>query len=334
MTPREIASRNDAAGNLEGRISDVDRNELVSNPRSGGWVVCRVLLVVQVLALVVSPPAHGWGYIAHRIVSEKAVTVLPGALGVFFRSHAVTVSDRSLEPDTVLKHDDPDEEPRHFINLEAYTSKPLDLAGLPRDLSGAVHRYGAKRLRKNGVLPWWIKESAARLRDAMKKGSSEQILREAGYLAHYVADLHQPLHLTRNYDGRETGNSGVHAAYERFMIERYARAYREVPVREDAGSPVGDPADWAMHRASQVYPEAARVLAADTAARALAGDDERRYLSALDARLRVLTRGLMGDAAAATALLWRRAWIEAGRPDPAHWTLANRVPVPAGKAGE
>jgi hypothetical protein len=40
----------------------------------------------------------------------------------------------------------------------------------------------------------------------------------AADIGHYVADMHQPLHLTRNYNGQLTGNYGIHARYEGQMI--------------------------------------------------------------------------------------------------------------------
>lgn len=294
----------------------------------------RMLGILPVVASSVCLPAHAWGFLAHRIVTEKAVTAVPGSLGAFFTAHVGTISDRSLEPDTVLRGADPEEEPRHFVNLERYVPNPLDLSGLPRDFAAAVRRFGARRLHKNGVLPWWITQSALRLREAMRTGSADEVLRSAGYLAHYVADLHQPLHLTRNYDGRETGNTGVHAAYERSMIERYPRVYRAIIVRARTEPSPLDPTDWSLRRASEVFPKVALVLAADTAARAGKRGNEASYIRELDARLRTPTRALLSQAAEGIAMLWQDAWIEAGRPDPGGWTSAGRVHGPAGAAGE
>jgi hypothetical protein len=55
----------------------------------------------------------------------------------------------------------------------------------------------------------------------MGKAAEAQVndaLVAAGLLSHFVADLGQPFHATRNYDGFETGQGGIHSYYETQVI--------------------------------------------------------------------------------------------------------------------
>ncbi len=48
-----------------------------------------------------------------------------------------------------------------------------------------------------------------------------QALVYAGLLSHFVGDLAQPLHTTKNYDGIETGQGGGHAFFESMVLGSY-----------------------------------------------------------------------------------------------------------------
>jgi hypothetical protein len=54
---------------------------------------------------------------------------------------------------------------------------------------------------------------------ALRDGEKERAIAMAGVLAHYVGDLSQPLHVTRNHDGWETGDPGIHYFFEIRNVE-------------------------------------------------------------------------------------------------------------------
>ena len=281
-------------------------------------VVAMVLLAVAV-ARVSARDARGWGFVAHRLVVEAAARDVPEPLRGFFAPHAARLSDLSLEPDTVLKPSDPDESARHFIELDSLLDDPADARGLPADFAAARERFGAARLARAGVLAWWIADRAAALTRAMREGDGEAVLVLSGHLSHYVADLHQPLHLTHNFDGQETGNDGVHSAFERFLVERRRDSFRPSPAGTQPPRPLGDPARWALTRAAEVFPSAREVLDADTEATLAVKKQGADYYRALDRRAGPLARRLLEQSSRATTALWVSSWIDAGRPDPRRW---------------
>jgi hypothetical protein len=58
------------------------------------------------------------------------------------------------------------------------------------------------RISRDGMLPWQIGEYSLRLTKAMKAGDWDEVKLHAASLAHYLADAHDPLHTTQNYDGQ------------------------------------------------------------------------------------------------------------------------------------
>ena len=75
-------------------------------------------------------------------------------------------------------------------------------------------RIGAATMLRSGTLPWTIVDFSDSFEQEWPRDDCAELLRLAGFLAHYVGDASQPLHTTRHYDGYE-GDRGVHARIER-----------------------------------------------------------------------------------------------------------------------
>jgi len=74
---------------------------------------------------------------------------------------------------------------------------------------------------KNGRLPWATDSTYRALVQNFKKKEWKNAMLTAAYLGHYVGDGHMPLHLTNNYDGKLTSQSGIHSRYESTMINKF-----------------------------------------------------------------------------------------------------------------
>jgi hypothetical protein len=258
--------------------------------------------------------AAAWGLEGHRIVTVEAARRLPPDLAEFFAGESAALVELSLVPDTRLRQDDPAERPRHYINVEEYDEPPFEQ--IPREREKAEARYGKQAMDRSGTLPWRILDVFRDLRSAMRNGKSDAIVQSAGYLAHYVADLFQPLHTTSNFDGRATCNHGIHEAFESEMISRRAGEYRRA-VERGASSvtelrhPAESLFDW-MRESRRLVNE---LLAADTAAIKALKSARRDYYDSMDLKAGPIAERQMSAAANALASLWYTAWIDAGRPE-------------------
>ena len=137
-------------------------------------------------------PVRAWWATGHTIIATHAVEFLPKPWSSFFNYYGLTVNESALYPDGVYAAMDPNEGPRHFIDLEVWNpSKP-----------------------ETGTLPFAVAQYTAEMTQAIKFGDWNLMLKDAGRLAHYVGDIHQPYHSTVNYDPRNKQGSGLHGVLD------------------------------------------------------------------------------------------------------------------------
>lgn len=266
-------------------------------------------MTLAALLALAPRPADAWGRKAHETVARSAVQGLPDGMKAFFVTCAEYLAMHAEDPDNWREHN-PAEGYRHYIDFELLPRE--DWSALPSSLKDAEEKYGAEKMQKVGVLPWRIAEMTDALAAQMRDGRWDEAKITAAALSHYVADAHQPLHCTLNYDGRDTGNDGIHGRFEIEMADRYI-VTPLVPVK-----PAAEVED-VFAAALAVCLESNRlldgILQADTAARAAAPLDSPAYYLALAERCGDLARRRIAASAQVTAALWHTAWVRAGRPE-------------------
>ena len=136
-------------------------------------------------------------------------------------------------------------------------------------------------------------------------------LQFAADLGHYVGDAHQPLHVTANYDGAETGNNGIHSRYESTMLQSYnylnqisvaAKHVHFIPV------PIDTNFAFITHGNSLVD----SIMKADNYAKAIDPAYNSSYYAALWEKTGALTQNQIQDATVDLANLWFTAAVNAG----------------------
>jgi len=271
------------------------------------------LAAVAALASAFSAPAFGWGFEGHRIITEAAIERMPEPLRAFLLARRKEVVEQCLVPDSVLKGKDPRERMKHYINIEDLESEPF--SSLPASAADAEKRWGRKRLEKAGLLPWAIQDALGDLQRAFASGDAGEIVVRAGYLAHYAGDAHEPLHLTKNFDGRATCNTGIHSAFETFLVERYAARYRKGIAKGAAEvRALPEPFEATIGWMRESYPLVAEVLEADKSAMRSVKTNGSDYYRSLDRSAGAIAQSRMSAAANAVGSLWLTAWERAGRP--------------------
>jgi len=254
----------------------------------------------------------------------KALDRLEGRLADLMEPYRADLVRWSLEAD-YRREDDPGESPRHFINLEMYESAMLQ--DPIWNLQRLLDRLGARRIRSYGIAPWAAEQSFTRLVESLRQGNREEIFLHAGDLAHYLADLHQPLHTTRNFDGQESNQLGIHSRFEGRLLDLFIES---IPVVE--GSPVDlGPVLTSLHGMSQEsFHLVPRVLAEDRrvvselprsfrdslAERRLSPREfPDRYYSLMFSGLESFLSERLNLASRRLASLWWMAWEQAGKPN-------------------
>lgn len=268
---------------------------------------------------------YGWGYTGHKMVTDRAVRLLPTEVQDFYWENRDVLIELCVQPD-VRKEVDRTEAPKHYIDLEQY---PADV---PTTCDKAIERFGMKKLSQSGWAPWNTQRVYAQLVDALRRKDYPAILRLSGDLSHYVADMHVPLHTTENFDGQLTRDTGIHARWESRLLELFPEVFPFDPR----------PAEWIHDIPSKIW---AIVLASSTEVNGVIHADRQNAYDDRDADGYSIVRARqthaplaarrMNEAAQAVASFWYTAWVESGRPALARVdfsALVNPVPPPSGAA--
>ena len=285
-----------------------DRKRARLSPR-GGLSLWALAAVVVALPLALPEPAAAWGRRIHEVINRRAALEDGAAQGwsgfaYALGSHASDADDR--------KGRDSAEPPRHYIDIDHF--EPWPFAGVPRTWERMDKKYGNGEASQWGVAPWAIDECWNMVVRSLEAGDWGSAGAWAADLGHYVADTHQPLHCTVNYDGQATGNQGVHLRFEVHMMNRH---FEESAI--EPGTPpvfTGTPAEACFDWITAAYPGLEVILAGDTAATTVDPDFGDEYHAALWAHTATVANTQVAEAVRDLSALYLSAWEAAGRPEP------------------
>ncbi len=292
-----------------------------------GWLV---LLLASFLTPAL---CLAWGFQAHQTINSTACDLTPPQARAFFLANRDPIVAHAGDPDqwAAKRPDgtrlDPAEPPRHFMDLDELAEPPFE--NIPFTYDEAARRFGRDRLNKVGTVPYRIQDLHRRMERAFKEKDWARVVRLAAWLGHYVADAHMPLHTTKNYDGKETGNDGIHRRFEVDMVDRFSEFQRLSASPALSVRHVKDVPDFVFAFTLASYRYIPKLFQADDIARKTDPNLADRYYQALrDASAGHIAMQRMTDAAHALASLWYTAWVDAGKPElpqgvvemPADWT--------------
>ena len=265
-------------------------------------------LIALTFALALAGPAQGWGGDVHRLINRSAAEHLPEAFVAFANNTSTLVALSSAADDR--KSSDDSEGIRHYIDIDDY---PAFFSGtLPHAWDSIVALYGLRRVEGNGILPWTIEDSYATLVARFEARNWTGAVATAADIGHYVGDLHNPLHLTENFDGQLTGQDGIHSRYESRLTGRYLEY---LTPRVFTPAYVADPLQSAFDWIDGQYPGVQLILNADRIALAESGSNRSdAYYAIMWTELGAETQDWIRAAALRVASLWYSAWLDAGAP--------------------
>ena len=258
-----------------------------------------VAATVVLLVLDTEPATAWWGEV-HSHITVGAIAHLPQPLRGFFEEHSSYLSDRSsVEPPG-----------SHYIDIDNY---PSFFAGtFPRAYEDLVALHGESFVRAQGTAPWTfaarVESLSGLMAAAVDVDDWEGLLNTAAVQAHFIEDLHNPFHLTRNYNGQYTGNLGIHARYEGELIVRH---FDEVTYAPSSAEYLPSPLDFVFDGIDEHYWYVDDVLAADDRYWGRPADE---YYAGMWADTGEFTRELLQKASEAVADSWYTAWVDAGSP--------------------
>ncbi|GAB2705657.1 hypothetical protein GCM10027037_34450 [Mucilaginibacter koreensis] len=266
-----------------------------------------------------------WGFYAHYRINHLAVFILPPAMSGFYKANINYITEHAVSPDK-RRYVDSAEIPRHYFDADHYGKDPFHT--VPQKWEDAAHKYSVDTLLKYGTLPWVIQENYYRLVGAFKRHDTTAILSTSAYLGHYVADACVPLHTTSNYNGQQTGQTGIHALWESRLPELFGQRYRlysgkaryiENPLWQAfiicRSSYKGvDSVLRFERRLAATYPTEKRYETVKHGSRKVQ-DYSAAYSKAYQNSLNNMVERRMRMAVLWVGSFWYSAWVDAGQPD-------------------
>jgi len=277
---------------------------------AGFWAGLAGFGALVSLAALLEPTdlAYAWGPKAHQLVDRSAVITLPPAVRPFFQASQSFILDHADDPHQwMLK--DPSQRTHHYIYLDKYGLFPY--IQLPYSYKLAVGKYGGRRINSNGTLPWTVGEYSLRLTNDFQEQKWEVAKLDAAILAYYVAESHDPMNTTQNFDGQLTGQKGLSVRFGSSLVERYANFFMLHP---EAAAKVDDPTNYAFQMAIEANTWVDRILWADWRSRAGLSDYTDEYFDRFYTQIGSTAMQEIDAATHDTGSYWYTAWLNAGQP--------------------
>ena len=280
------------------------------------------LLIPAVLACFSFAHPKLWGFFGHRKISQMAIYTLPPAMMQFYKQNADILIEKSIAPDQ-RRYVIAAEGPRHYIDLDEFEQPD----SLPKYWFKAVEKYGEKTLMDRGIVPWHAFLAYKQLVRAFAARDKTGIINRSADLSHYLADANVPLHTTSNYNGQQTGQTGIHGFWETRLPQLFSDEYDFLVGK---AAYIDDPQAAIWQTVRQAYDLVDSVLLVERQVTGMVGESKkfafedkgrravkvyakqfsRAYHTAMPAVERQMQRSIkmVGD-------FWFTAWVEAGQPD-------------------
>lgn len=253
--------------------------------------------------------AAGWGGRLHMDIGYAAARAVPDEMEGW-RRYAPLLSRHSIGPD-LWKGVDKSEGPRHYLEPENIGGGAV--TGLPRRIDDFYDRIGRRSPERTGLAPWVILDLQDWLVNALAEGRMDEAIAIAAAQGHYVGDIHQPLHCTADFDGKNRSFTGVHIRWEMDMSKGRWNRRMLKSTRVDY---IDDPWNSVLEWIEQAHLLAPRILQADETALLRSGGDKEAtvYFDALWDETRDIYIDQANAAVIDLAGLWYTAWVDAGKP--------------------
>ena len=258
---------------------------------------------------VLSTNAFAWGGRVHMDINRAAAMNVPDDMAAW-RDYASILSRESIRPDHLerrRRHRGPTPLPRRRALPAA---RDHQSARGPREGPGVDGSDAAE----NGILAWVIMDVENRLTQAMASNDWEAATRYAAALGHYVADAHQPLHMTEHYDGSPgPDGKGIHMRWEEQMPFFFWKAEM---IKAGPAQYIKDPWSAVLQQLDQAHARYREIYTADHEATEVADEEvgSSEYYRAMWKRTQKLFAEQVSAAVTDLSSLWYTAWVKAGRP--------------------
>lgn len=281
--------------------------------------------VAFLLLMIAGSVAFSWGFWGHQRINRIAVFTLPPQMLSLYKSNIEYITSHAVDPDK-RRYSNPDEAPRHYIDLDRYGKYPYD--SLPHRWDLAIAKYSEDSITAHGIVPWYVPIMLSRLTHAFKDKDKYRILHYSADIGHYIADAHVPLHCTHNYNGQLTNQTGIHGFWESRVPELFGDHYDYFVGKAEY---IEHPSEYIWNIILKSSSEVDSVLAIEKELSSQFNADKKyayeqrgettirtyssEFSAAYQQKLNNMQERKMREAIIAVGSFWYTAWVNAGKPD-------------------
>ena len=259
----------------------------------------------------------GWGGTGHKKISRKSTLSFPAVMSPFlFWSDSLAVHGSDAD---YRKSSDTTESRRHYIDLDAYAEFTAN-GRISQTLDSLYAIHGWYFVKSKGIVPFAVIAYTDSVRKYFLQRDFRKAMLKAADLGHYVADMHNPLHVTQYYDGRYPTASGIHSRYETTLINRDSA---QIIYGGETVTHISGINDYVFNKLYYNYAYVDSVFRADSLAYiASGGSFNNTYYLNLWEQSKYFTILMFKNASKMLAELIYTAWVDAGSPIPV-WVNNN-----------
>jgi hypothetical protein len=199
----------------------------------------------RLLIFLIASTAWGWGDEGHRLVTRTAIRLIAShpsiktetAFATPFSANSESLERLSLVPDewNKIPAARKTSSPTHYLDLEYLwpniAKTPPETDSIPKSIKSAKALFNKTSPNQSfakdmGTVPWRVEQFAKRMKTNIRACSTQkEALIAAGLLSHFIADATNPLHSTKEYDGVEIGQRGIHGYTEIDLVNTLALSH-------------------------------------------------------------------------------------------------------------
>ena len=278
----------------------------------------RIILLITLVGFSIT--LMSWGWEGHNKISTNAGLSFNQQMSQF-NAWIPILALHASDADT-RKNDDPTEAPKHYIDIDSYNQFIYN-GRIPQTFDSIIAIYGESFVYENGILPWATMTAFDSLRNCFQRHDWNKAELFAADLGHYVGDGHMPLHITKNYNGYDTGNDGIHSRYESNMVGDHIS---EINYLGDSISAIPNVNQYIFNYLYTNYTYVDSVLLADDYAKSInSNTHSSEYKAALWNKTKNFTILLFKNASHSLAELIYTAWVQAGSPQIASSSILSPI---------
>lgn len=309
-------------------------------------------------------PKFGWSWAAHRAIEQTAAELLPSSsYKDFITAHMDDINQASVDQDRLHMG------PGHFVNLENYAGREGNASpGTPAQdrvfknvaqafsrsaqrartqefthhplTEGELHSHTgdnvfAMTLQQYQKLVGLLKQAPITGTARRQNSLGTQIQQTIGALAHYIGDLHQPLHATRFHTWKMAypRHRNSHSFLERQVLNAADQAAWQQRMKAQPSLPpdkLDEPSlkHLLLRQIEQSYLHIFKLVQREVRVRQNHSNAS-IYFDTLRSRWKPVVEARMEDATRNLATILQSAWQEAGYPDlPGFHLVSNKIKPP------